>query len=100
MTAYQLTGKAKQDLADIISYTQTHWGKSQTKTYITDIRKSCQLLADNPGIGRKCDNIAAGVLSHPVKSHIIYYFYQGSYMTILRILHKRMLPSKYLSAMD
>lgn len=96
MASYQLTITARQDLTEIINHTQTYWGHSQARIYITNIKSSCQLLADNPGIGRKCDDIAAGILSHPVKSHMIYYLYKDGNITILRILHKRMLPGKYL----
>lgn len=96
MAEYILTGKAEQDLSDIIEYTQTHWGRSQTSIYITSIEAGCQLLADNPGMGKDCDDIAKGLLSHPVESHVIYYLRQGEDIAILRVLHKRMLPSKHL----
>ena len=96
MATYRFTGKARQDLVDIIAYTQSHWGQPQAKAYITNLQSTCQLLADNPEIGRKCDEIAANVLSHPVKSHIIYYLRQDCNIVIVRILHKGMLPSKHL----
>ncbi|PID54925.1 MAG: plasmid stabilization protein ParE [Gammaproteobacteria bacterium] len=93
---YTLTGKAYQDLSDIVEYSRTHWGQSQTNIYITSIETSCQFLADNPGAGKACDDLARGLLSHPVGSHVIFYLHQGDDISVLRVLHKRMLPSKYL----
>ena len=96
MAKYRLTGTAKKDLSDIVRYTQKHWGQSQTNIYITSLEDSCQLLADNPGIGKQCNDIVTGLLSYPVNSHVIYYLRQDCNIAILRILHQRMLPNKYL----
>jgi len=93
---YMLTGKAEQDLSDIIEYTKTRWGRSQTSIYIDSIEARCQMLADNPSIGKGCDDIANELMRHPIGSHVIYYIRQGQDISIIRILYKRMLPSKHL----
>ena len=96
MAEYRLTGKAEQDLVDIIQYTRTHWGRAQADSYITGIEAVCQALADNPAMGKGCDDIAPWLLRHPVDSHVIYYLYQSDGVSILRVLHQCMLPSNHL----
>jgi len=92
---YKLTGKAKKDLLDIIEYTQKQWGRSQTRIYIDRIEERCQMLADNPSIGRDMNEIAPGLLSYPVESHVVYYKRQGDDIFVIRVLHKRMLADKH-----
>jgi len=93
---YTLTQKAKDDLLDIIEYTQTTWGKQQIRAYIDAIEEQCQMLANNPGIGKGADEIAPDLLSHPIESHVIYYKRQRVDIFVIRVLHKRMLPDNRL----
>ena len=71
MAEYTLTKKAKDDLLVIIEYTRIAWGKQQIRVYIDAIEEQCQMLANNPGIGKGADRIALDLLSHPIKSHVI-----------------------------
>lgn len=96
MAEYTLTKKAKDDLLVIIEYTRIAWGKQQIRVYIDAIEEQCQMLANNPGIGKGADRIAPDLLSHPIKSHVIYYKRQGADIFVIRVLHKRMLPDNHL----
>jgi len=93
---YTLTQKVKDDLFDIIEYARTTWGKQQIRAYIDTIENQCQMLADNPGIGKSADETASDLLSHPVRSHVIYYKRQDVNVCVIRVLHKRMLSDDYL----
>jgi len=53
------------------------------------------MLADNPSIGRDMNEIAPGLLSYPVESHVVYYKRQGDDIFVIRVLHKRMLADKH-----
>ncbi len=90
------TRKAKGDLLDILAYTRNHWGRLQAGNYIDNIERQCQRLADSPDIGKCVDEIAPGLLSYPIESHVIYYKRQGDNISIVRVLHKRMLPANHL----
>ena len=90
------TRKAKGDLLDILAYTRNHWGRLQAGNYIDNIERRCQRLADSPDIGKGVDEIAPGLLSYPIESHVIYYKRQGDNISIVRVLHKRMLPANHL----
>jgi plasmid stabilization system protein ParE len=37
------------------SYTLRTWGEEQAVRYIDELEACCQMLADNPALGRTCD---------------------------------------------
>jgi toxin ParE1/3/4 len=73
MASYVFTEKAERDLEKIIDYTVGRWGDVQAIQYIESLQEVAQLLASNPDIGVKRDNLSAGLLSFPCQSHILYY---------------------------
>jgi len=93
---YQFTEKAERDLEEIIDYTNEQWGEQQALTYLDGLEHHGQLLADNPDLGVKRENISEGLLSFPYESHILYYFKQPHGITITRVLHGHMDPMKHL----
>lgn len=95
MANCNFTGKAQQDLYEIAEHTQTHWGRAQARAYLDGIEDGCQNLANNPGIGKNRDDIAEGLKSFPVESHVIYYICLGENIAVIRILHGRMLPANH-----
>lgn len=96
MAEYTLTKKAKSDLLEIMEYTRGKWGRPQTGIYINNIEERCQMLANNPDIGKNINAIAPDVLSYPIESHVIYYKCQSDSIAVVRVLHKRMLPDMHL----
>lgn len=91
MKPFQLTQKAKEDLKDIATFTQCRWGREQRNIYIKQFDESFWLLAENPDIGRSCDEIQLGYHKFPQGSHIIFYKLIGNQqIQIVRILHKSM----------
>ena len=93
---YQFTENAERDLENIIDYTVHQWGEEQAHTYLDGLENHGQLLADNPDLGVKRENIAEGLLSFPYESHVLYYVKQPHGITILRLLHGHMDPAKHL----
>jgi toxin ParE1/3/4 len=88
--------KAKKDIDQIYDYTDLHWGFEQADHYVHDIRLRCRYVSENPSTGRKNDHIKPGyrfVVSGP---HTIFYRETASSVTIIRILHSRMDPSRHL----
>ena len=91
MKAFALTHKAKADLYAIALFTEKTWGREQRNLYIKQLDEAFHMLADNPLVGKACDEIKTGYKKFPQGSHII--FYKAGSQTsieIIRILHKHM----------
>jgi toxin ParE1/3/4 len=89
---YVLSPAAQTDLEQIWSYTCDRWHDDQAEAYIRVIQHAVELVADNPLIGRPCDDVRAGYRRHTAGSHTLYYRVgaDGHLVDIVRILHKRM----------
>ncbi len=48
------------------------------------------MLAQEPHLGRVCDEIRQGYRKHHVGRHLIFYRQVAAHIEIIRILHKRM----------
>lgn len=99
MKPFILTVAAKTDLRDIALFTQHRWGKEQRNIYLKQFDDSFWLLAENPDIGKTCDEISIGYRKFLQGSHVI--FYQQSnrqQIKIIRILHKSMDVNPVLGA--
>ena len=91
MKPFNLTIAAKTDLRDIALFTQRRWGKEQRNIYLKQFDDSFWLSAENPDIGKTCDEIRNGYRKFPQGSHVIFYRQIGSQqIKIIRILHKSM----------
>jgi len=91
MKPFTLTVTAKTDLREIALFTQRRWGKEQRNAYLKQFDDSFWLLAENPDIGKTCDEIRAGYRKFPQGSHVIFYQQTGNQqIRVIRILHKSM----------
>ncbi|GLS84545.1 type II toxin-antitoxin system RelE/ParE family toxin [Paraferrimonas haliotis] len=91
MKPFQLTLQAKSDLKDIARFTSRRWGREQRNVYLKQFDESFWLLAENPDIGKACNDIRHGYRKFPQSSHVIFYKQIGSQqIQIIRILHKSM----------
>ena len=75
-------------------YTLRTWGEAQTDRYICQLEDCCQLIADNPALGRPCDQIRPGLRRMEQGNHVVFYREEPAGILISRILHRRMLPDK------
>ena len=96
MSSYVFTEKAERDLENIVDYTVEQWGTVRAIQYIESLQEVAQLLASNPDIGMKRDNLSAGLLSFPCQSHILYYLKNTHGVSIIRVLHSNMDPVRHL----
>lgn len=96
MTVYRLKPRAARDISEIWDYTLKQWGLRQTEIYLAQIRTCFELVAGEPDIGRKCDDIRLGYRKILVGSHVIFYRLQGSNVEIIRVLHQKMDLERYL----
>jgi plasmid stabilization system protein ParE len=49
---FRFSRRAEDDLFNIGVYTLRTWGEAQVVRYIDNLEICCQMLADNPGLGR------------------------------------------------
>jgi toxin ParE1/3/4 len=64
--------RAEADLLNIGAYTLLILGEDQAIRYVDDIEICCQLLAENPALGRSCEDVRQGLrrmFSHPARAH-------------------------------
>jgi toxin ParE1/3/4 len=83
------TVNSRQDLSDILLYTAQQWGRAQRDTYRTLIRNTLRTLAQTPELGRSRDELSAGLRSHAVGSHVIFYWTNDREIVIAHIFHSR-----------
>jgi toxin ParE1/3/4 len=84
-----LSPSARNDLSDLLLYTERRWGKRQRAAYQALIDRALRELARFPDLGRARDEIAAGLRGHPAGNHIILYRVSDEELTVARILHAR-----------
>lgn len=90
MARYNFTAHANEDLRNIIRYTRQTWGVKQARLYRQELELSLTRLGERPDMGRKREEIAAGVRSFRVAEHIAFYASRRGGITILRLLHPSM----------
>ena len=76
---------------DIGIYTLRTRGEAQTRLYLLEINNCCQLLADNPGLGRLYGDIRPGLRRMEEGKHVIFYRDEPGGIVVCRVLHQRML---------
>ena len=98
MAAFRLSRRAEADLLGIATYTLRTWGEEQTIQYLDDLEVCCQMLADNPTLGRSSQQVLSGLRRMEHGKHVVFYRQETAGIVVSRILHQRMLPE--LSAFD
>ena len=87
MGNYRLVVATRNDYKDIGRYTQRQWGKAQRDTYLDQLGRTFQRLADNPNLGRARPEIRPDLRSFICKRHVIFHRPASKGIVILRILH-------------
>jgi toxin ParE1/3/4 len=88
---------AETDFEDILVYTRGQWGAKQADTYATAIRAALREIAAYPEIGRPRDDLRVGLRSFLVQQHhFILYRIDGETIRVLRIVHVRTDPTRWL----
>lgn len=98
MIQYLFTEESQRDLIQIRQFTLEHWGPKQSIDYLTDLKKTLQLLAEMPAMGKNCfEDCGKDVYRFPFGSHVIYYLTMSdNEIVIVAILHQSMVPEKHL----
>ena len=94
MSTWKLTNKAGSDFAEILTYTTHTWGEEQAERYLALLLDGFDLIAQKPGIGRTCDNLAPRLRRFEQGKHVIFYKPDRNGILISRILHQDRLPTQ------
>ena len=54
------------------------------------------MLADNPAVGRSCDEIYPGGFYFPVAKHAAYFTKEDGFILVVAVLSQSQLPQNYL----
>jgi toxin ParE1/3/4 len=73
MTKYFFTNKAVEDLSNIYEYTFHFWSENQADKYYEELISFCQMLSENPNIGKNYSEIASDIFGFLANRHIIFY---------------------------
>ena len=87
---YTYSVRAENDLKKIYRDTVKEWGVTQADRYDAGLENAVQLIADNPDLGRKCDEVKADYRRFGHDRHVIFYRKRAADIFIIRILHDRM----------
>ncbi len=73
MAKYYFTNKAVEDLTKIYEYTFEFWSEKQADKYYEELIDFCQLIAENPNIGKNYTEINPEFFGFLANKHIIFY---------------------------
>ncbi|PHQ98814.1 MAG: toxin, ParE-ParD toxin-antitoxin system [Marinosulfonomonas sp.] len=90
MIEIRLIEAAKADLIDVWSTTFETWGADQADTYLDDIDRALNGLAENPLLGSDCSDIVQGVRRLITGRHVAFYQVSDDTIFVIRVLHQSM----------
>ncbi|MBI2740663.1 MAG: type II toxin-antitoxin system RelE/ParE family toxin [Rhodospirillales bacterium] len=88
--------KAQADIVDIAAYTLENWGERRMTRYVDSLHARFVVLARQPEIGRRRDDIGPGYRSIVHGSHIVFYRLTRRELVIVRVLHGRMSSERHI----
>ncbi|SMC91190.1 type II toxin-antitoxin system RelE/ParE family toxin [Rhizobium sp. RU36D] len=96
--SYVLSRRAEEDIGQLLAASLAGFGERQTDIYAAGMEQTFDLLASHPEIGSTFVNERSGraYRRHRYASHMIYYRIRQADIFIVRLLHVRMLPERYL----
>jgi toxin ParE1/3/4 len=87
---YVLSPRAKSDLEEIWTYTESRWGFDQAEQYTRELARHLDIIAAHPTSGKPCPEVRAGYYKYRAGSHFLFYRITSEGVDVVRILHERM----------
>lgn len=94
MALPRFSRRAETDLLSIFAYTLRTSGEDQAVRYVDDFEACCQMLADNPMLGRACEYDRSCPRGMERGRHVVFYRKDTGGILVSRILHRHMLPER------
>ena len=95
MASFRFTRRAEADLLAVATYALGTWGEEQAIHYIDGLETCCQMVADNPSLGQRCDEMRPDLRRMERRRHVVFYREDAGGILVSRILHQRMLPETH-----
>ena len=92
---YKLSDLAQSHLLKIKSYTVENFSELQWRNYKESLLAGFQMLADNPELGRNCDDIFPNGFRFPVGKHMAYYTKEDDFILVVAVLSQSQLPQNH-----
>ena len=83
-------------LQKIRNYTVTNFSELQWNNYKDNLLTAFQMLADNPAVGRSCDELYPNGFYFPVGKHTAYFTKEDGFILIVAVLGQSQLPQNHL----
>lgn len=96
MSAPRFTPAARSDLSEIWDFTEERWGSAQADTYVHELYAAAERVTETPARGIRVDHIRPGYRRYSIGSHLLFCAILDGEVTIVRILHQRMDPTRHL----
>jgi toxin ParE1/3/4 len=93
---YKLSNLAQAHLQGIKSYTIKNFSEAQWQKYKQNLLAGLQMLADNPGLARSCEDIYPNGFYFPIGKHYAYFTKQADFILIVAVLGQPQLPENHL----
>lgn len=93
---YKLSQLAQEHLTNIKRYTIETFSMEQWFIYKQTLITGFQMLADNPGLGKSCDEIYPNGFYFPVGSHVAYFTKEHHFIVVVAVLGQAQLPQNHL----
>ncbi|CAH1538946.1 MULTISPECIES: type II toxin-antitoxin system RelE/ParE family toxin [Vibrio harveyi group] len=93
---YKLSKLAQAHLRKIKSYTINNFSEMQWNNYKDTLLAGFQMLADNPAVGRSCDEIYPSSFYFPVGKHTAYFTKEDGFILVVAVLGQSQLPQNHL----
>lgn len=93
---YKVSKLAQSHLCNIKNYTVTNFSEAQWQNYKDTLLTGLQMLAENPAIGRSCDDLYLNGFYFSVGKHIAYFTKEDGFILVVAILGRSQLPQNHL----
>ncbi|WP_390607893.1 type II toxin-antitoxin system RelE/ParE family toxin [Alteromonas gracilis] len=94
---YKISKLAQAHLRKIKSYSVNNFSEVQWRNDKDTLLTGFQTLADNPAVGRSCDEIYPNGFYFPVGKHTAYFTKEDGFILVVAILGQSQLPENHLS---
>jgi toxin ParE1/3/4 len=86
MSRVRLSPQVRRDLKEIDEYISRDNPDAAARV-ISNIREKCEVLSQQPGIGRNRSDLLPNLRSFPIGNYVIFYFPTGEGIEVIRVLH-------------
>ena len=87
MASYRIAIRARDQLTQIYSYTESQFGAYQADAYAAGLIRTFGLLADFPAIDQTADDLREGLRRFRFQAHFVYYTVSTGMVEIRGVLH-------------